>query len=333
MRSCTKCEAPQHHAKGLCQNCYRKEGRKVGRNALAALNAHVAEDVGTYDDEWSRFKEYIGIYKPRKVGKIPQGKPESFLLISDLHIPFHNEKAILEAIEVGKGLQCGTVIVGGDALDCYSLSRFIHYKPVPIQKEFIAARLVFDILSRSFEKVIVLTGNHEARERKHFLKKLTSDEAEWLLSKCILERVTEDMPNVHLVREEFYETEVMWFTMIGDCLIGHPEKSSSVPGAPPVKFKQWIDDWHLALNLSRPRVIFMGHTHQFSANFIGNAYVSEIGCLCKIQEYALGPTLYSRPQRLGYVTFEQVDGITQIASIKHFFPFSDDIRGPSTLSA
>jgi DNA repair exonuclease SbcCD nuclease subunit len=267
--------------------------------------------------------------KPRnaKIPQHPKGKERRFLWLSDLHIPFHNDKAILEAVSRGIVDKVDTVILGGDILDCHSLSTFTQYEAVPIHEEFRQARKLLDWISREFPKVIVLSGNHEDRERKHFYRKLTVDEADWLLSKSLMQRVTEDMPNVELVKRPAFDQTMTWLYPIGDAIVGHAESISSIPNRAVQIFKEWVTNWREVLDLPRPRLIIMGHTHQSSMAWIGDTMCVESGCLCKIQGYALDPKLkYRRPQRLGYVRFDQYDGKTDMANIKLHFPFVNERR-------
>ncbi len=45
----------------------------------------------------------------------------------------------------------------------------------------------------------------------------------------------------------------------------------------------------------------------------------EVGCLAQMQGYMLKPKIGGRPQRAGYVTFEQVNGVTDLNSVKFHY--------------
>jgi hypothetical protein len=50
---------------------------------------------------------------------------DNILLISDLHIPYHNVEAITLAIEYGQKANINTVFINGDLMDFHQLSRFM----------------------------------------------------------------------------------------------------------------------------------------------------------------------------------------------------------------
>ena len=51
-------------------------------------------------------------------------KNNNILLISDLHIPYHDNEAIQVAVKYGKKEKVNTVLINGDLIDFYGLSRF-----------------------------------------------------------------------------------------------------------------------------------------------------------------------------------------------------------------
>lgn len=279
-----------------------------------------------YDQEWQAFCAWLGIKRQRKA-KIPKestGESITYCVISDPHIPFHDRDAMAEAIEWAKGNKASRLIVAGDSLDCYSLSRFVQYERIPIQEEFITARTVFDYWSRTFTSIWVCEGNHEARERKHLAGQLTPDLYQWFYSGSILERLTADMPNVSLVRRTICGHTLYWIAQIGqDAVVGHPEKFSSIPMRPVENFARWLTAWHDVIKITQPRLILSGHTHQ-AGIIAGHEVIVETGCLCQTQGYTLEPRLYSKPQRHAATIFTQVNGRTDLNSLRQYYPGVND---------
>jgi hypothetical protein len=101
--------------------------------------------------------------------------------------------------------------------------------------------------------------------------------------------------------------------------LGHPEKYSRVPGAALRFVEEWIADNEHALGLSRYRLLVLGHTHAYS-QFLwrGGQMLIECGCLAQQQGYMLKPKIGGRPQRRGYVTFEQTNGVTDLNSVRFY---------------
>ena len=46
------------------------------------------------------------------------------LLLSDIHVPYHNIEAVSKAIEYGKQQNVNAIVFNGDTVDCYALSRY-----------------------------------------------------------------------------------------------------------------------------------------------------------------------------------------------------------------
>jgi hypothetical protein len=67
-----------------------------------------------------------------------------------------------------------------------------------------------------------------------------------------------------------------------------------------------------------------GHTHQAGVACVGQIMIVENGCLCKIQGYSLEPRLYDKPQRLACTMFEQSNGVTDVNSVRQFYPQTPD---------
>ena len=91
---------------------------------------------------------------------------KNILVISDLHIPYHNIEAITLAFNYGKKENVDTVIINGDLLDFYMLSRF-HKDPRKrkVSEELEAARQFLQVLRFHFKNanIYYLLGNHDVR--------------------------------------------------------------------------------------------------------------------------------------------------------------------------
>lgn len=323
------------HAMGLCHKHYLRWIKHGDPKIVKDRKGRIIPDPAgfegetpeppkrKYDSDWEAFCYFIGAEKKRVADppRPPKGALVRHGIISDLHVPFHDETAVLQAIEwlISEGVD--ELWIGGDFLDCYSLSRFHQYKAVPVQEEIIEARKILDYCSRSFSRVHVLEGNHESRERKYYANKLPPDLVNHILRKSMVAWVTEDMKNVVRETRVCQGTDMNWIAQIGsDAVIGHAETMSKIPLRPAGNFKHWLDEWHQVLGMARPRLVIEGHTHQSGMTWIGPTLVVESGCLCKIQGYALEPRLYGKPQRQGCLAFSQIKGITDMRSIKLFWP-------------
>jgi predicted phosphodiesterase len=92
-------------------------------------------------------------------------------LLSDVHVPYHEPKAIEEAVKYAKLRQVDTVLFNGDIIDCFKLSRFVKN---PKQRDFAfeldVFKQFFDYMKDNFPaaRFIYKFGNHEERYN-HFL--------------------------------------------------------------------------------------------------------------------------------------------------------------------
>ncbi len=306
-------------ARSLCQKHYKQWLRKGAR----AQPPPTTGGGESYDSAWVKFCEFIGTRRRREASVVsePSSSRVRYGVISDLHVPFHDEAAVVESIEHLRSNGVTRLIIAGDLCDCYSLSRFSQYESISIRSEFIATRVLLDYFARSFAKVTIMEGNHEARERKYLAGKLPPDLLDWFLDASILKRLTTDMPNVEIVTRTVANTPMAWIAQVGrDCIVGHPEVSSRVPLKPVDTFRQWLNEWHETIGVDRPRLIIIGHTHQAGMAWVGQTQLVENGCLCLSQGYALQPNLYPKPQRLACTIFEQVNGVTDANGVRQFYP-------------
>jgi predicted phosphodiesterase len=88
------------------------------------------------------------------------------LILSDVHIPYHNEAALSAAVEHGKKLKPDCVILNGDTADFYSISRFLtDPKKRNLKNEVENVRHFLGWLRGQFPKarIIYKLGNHDER--------------------------------------------------------------------------------------------------------------------------------------------------------------------------
>jgi predicted phosphodiesterase len=104
------------------------------------------------------------IYKEQPFFILPKDD-YSILVINDIHIPFHDVKALTAALKEGKRRKVKAVILNGDVIDFYGISRFSKTQYVSIKAELNLAADFFTVLRKYFPSadIIYKTGNHEDR--------------------------------------------------------------------------------------------------------------------------------------------------------------------------
>lgn len=108
---------------------------------------------------------------PKSDAKLPKKfqLPSEFnniLLISDLHIPYHDIQALTVAIEYGKKEKVNCIFINGDLVDFYQISRFVNVeRGKGVADEIELAKEILDIFNREFPNVPIyfLLGNHDNR--------------------------------------------------------------------------------------------------------------------------------------------------------------------------
>jgi predicted phosphodiesterase len=99
----------------------------------------------------------------------------NILLISDLHIPYHNIEAVTIALDYGKQQKVNTIFINGDLIDNHQISKFEHDpKKRSVKAEFDATREFLVQLRKAFPKAAIywLKGNHCIRWEKFLLTKV-----------------------------------------------------------------------------------------------------------------------------------------------------------------
>lgn len=98
----------------------------------------------------------------------------NILLISDLHIPYHDIDAITIALEYGVKHKINTIVINGDLIDLHKISRFqSDPKKRSIKQEFDATKQFLVALRQIFPNAEIywIKGNHCSRMEKYLLQK------------------------------------------------------------------------------------------------------------------------------------------------------------------
>jgi predicted phosphodiesterase len=319
--TCNRCGKPvSSSGTKICIDCYRNRGHTAPTQLISSLTS--------FEEAWARWSKAIGRRKDRYTPppKKPEGR-ERIVVIPDIHAPYHDRECLVELIKREKG-RASKVILIGDVSDAYSFSTFLKYDRMSFQDEWAEVTAVMQVISESFPSVEVIIGNHDARLEKRLRHHLTEDmvDAVKYMTRgilCPLTALVKRYPNVSIARHEVPGTthSIDWFTTCGDAWLGHPEKFSKVPGSSLRAVEDWLLDQETALSLDRYRLIIMGHTHQLAMiPFRSSSLLVECGCLCATQSYQLSPRIMGRPQKRGYVWFEQDNGVTDLNSVgMHWF--------------
>ena len=144
---------------------------RLARGQRGAAMKHLA----THPVEKAQHAKALGVPNPFGLPDSDEDDWEPFtlpkaatriLLLSDIHVPYHNIQAITQAIEYGKEMKVNAIVFNGDTVDCYALSR---YEKDPRKRKFSeeleATRSLLKVFRKEFDGVpfYFKLGNHEER--------------------------------------------------------------------------------------------------------------------------------------------------------------------------
>jgi predicted phosphodiesterase len=127
----------------------------------------------------------------------------NILLISDLHIPYHNISAITAALDYGQEAKINTVIINGDLMDFYQMSRFEKDPRKRSAKfEFDSTKAFLVVLRATFPNAQIywVKGNHCVRYEQWLMAKAPEvfDDPYYKLE----ERLRLNEERIHLINDK-----------------------------------------------------------------------------------------------------------------------------------
>lgn len=210
--------------------------------------------------------------KKIEVWKLPKAN-KKVLLLSDIHIPYHDVDAIKLALKHGKKQGIDTIYLNGDILDFFMLS-FHEKNPKnrpSLRNEIDMAREFFAYLRQEFPNVTIYfkPGNHEYRlERYLYIKAPELLDCEEFKLEILL--------GLAEFRIIYISKRIK--TYIGDLLVEHGDRMKGNGGVNPAR----------SLYLRYKRNVIAGHFHRKSEH-VEKIYDGRLvtafstGCLCELE--------------------------------------------------
>lgn len=91
---------------------------------------------------------------------------QRLLVLSDIHFPYHDRDALMLALKTGKEREVDSILLNGDILDFYQLSKFTKdFRKKSVRAEIDTFRYFIDQLKQRFPDATIYYkfGNHEQR--------------------------------------------------------------------------------------------------------------------------------------------------------------------------
>jgi predicted phosphodiesterase len=142
--------------------------------------------LGDYSRKHAKDKSlYINEERPKNPWKLPQSeetiyepfiiKAKKLAVLSDIHIPYHSVTALSAALDFIQAEKPDAILLNGDTIDFYGLSRFMKDpRKRSVAHELQATRDFLDVLSQFGAKIYFKIGNHEERY-EHYLMRVAPE--------------------------------------------------------------------------------------------------------------------------------------------------------------
>jgi predicted phosphodiesterase len=125
---------------------------------------------------------YMTDERPKNPWKLPESeetkyepfhiKEKKIAVLSDVHIPYHSVPALSAGLDFIQAEKPSAILLNGDILDFYQLSRFgKDPRKRSVAHELQAARDFLDVLSQFGAKIYYKIGNHEERYQHYLMAK------------------------------------------------------------------------------------------------------------------------------------------------------------------
>lgn len=229
----------------------------------------------------------------------------NYLILSDVHIPFQDDDALACAIEWGLNNNITHLILNGDIMDTYGVSRYPKEIGRPtISEELEMTRNFFTYLRQAFPNIPIhyKLGNHEERMRAFILR--NAKEIADLNSTSLEAMLKLEEFDIQVVNREMIK--------IGKLAIlhGHELGESVFSPVNPAR----------GMFLKAKTSVLFGHNHQVSHHSENNLHGDQVGvwstgCLCELTpEYRpYGYTKWSH----GFATVKvNEDGTFHVTNMK-----------------
>ena len=201
------------------------------------------------------------------------------MIISDLHIPFEDKRAVEVMLKIHQHVRPEMVIINGDMLDFKELSNFVRDKLAdrPIKDSISDAIEVIKKLQR-YSTVVYHEGNHEIRLQNYLFARAPELEYFIKFNELINNKLKTEIEFVEMVGKD---SMAKYFN--DQLLVGHFNRISRYSA---YTAKMLVEDYKVS--------VVQGHTHRLGTYYTTGANCTyqghESGCLCNIHpEYTHSP--------------------------------------------
>jgi len=167
------------------------------------------------------------------------------------------------------------------------------------------------ILADNFEKVVIVSGNHDYRTSRAVQKSGLDLEATQILRPDLLARIANgeelnkfaELVNKHDFSNVYYQKQESWYVRIGKTIFCHPSGfGSAYPGATVNKL---LDHFNNRMHQDEFDSIVVGHTHKVYKGIVQGKMLIEQGAMAHKLPYQFKPDLKFKNAMNGYAVIYQ----------------------------
>ena len=259
--------------------------------------------------QWARMEEMAKEFKDYPINRTRGfAKPTRRIVsLSDIHMPFHREDSLKEAVERAKGADI--LVLNGDIFDCYGISTFKKNKRIPLIREYMIVLEFLKGLVKHFPTILLVSGNHEERFSGTLNTALqvtceppVGDDLMTRLARGDIYNEDGELIGNYAWDNVHYDPLQSWWVKVGKTIFCHPRTFSRGPGHTIKKAYDWfyqidhVGEWDS---------IVMGHTHQVAKYVYEGKLLIEQGCLTNILEYQWNSNIQYIGQSNGFAEIYQ----------------------------
>lgn len=252
-------------------------------------------DGSLFPEEAYQINEEIN-FTPEKKRRLKEiyemftNKEMKILSLSDLHAPFIDFKAVEAAIK--DHYDADLLVLNGDVFDGHALSDFDKRDDFDIEIEFKQVFMLLDVLTKKFEQIVWVGGNHDfTRFIRYVSKKFGNG-----MKKYVMERlnpityIAEKYDNLIIVPHNWVQ--------IGKAIFTHPDGYSSALMSTAMNQAKYLNANAKEI-LPNPEFhcVVQGHTHDLGEYYVNGTKIIEQGCLCTQMDYR-----FDKPSSRKWVT-------------------------------
>jgi len=271
------------------------------------LNRENGNDYGesTYRKFWAAFNQGRVYEKEKNL----VGIATRILAISDLHIPYQLPITTFQDYQNRTDI----LVINGDVVDCHQLSKFPkQYRVNPMEEIIQGRQYLIDLIEFiKPKKVVVTTGNHDARFSSYLCKHLDTEVLE-LMPDTSLELLFVDGFHHYdkrnrtktwyePIQKVFNDIDIEytgdWKTKVGKTWFAHPFAFSSGT----LKTCEKAMNHFFKIDPDGFSAVVLGHTHRTAHSKNGFINLFEQGACCDTEKMRYASGRLSDPQKEGFL--------------------------------